>query len=221
MDAASYAVHRDQSMRDNANKILQMMLAAKQFMSGRDFDERQFAYKQEQDAADNARQAEYVKSQADYGKGVLANQERTAKRLEESEAREAKDKKFDRSMALYGQTFGGKPEKDELAIHEGKARIDAKYREPKSPDKPSAWTERMLEIEKAGKMLGLGDKEIAQAKLDYATAKGQGLNDTDALGALGWGGSTAPTTDTKGKPGPDGKIRYKHKDGKWYLTPEK
>lgn len=79
MDAASYAVHRDQSMRDNANKILQMMLAAKQFMSGRDFDERQFAYKQEQDKTENAYRSQ-------------------------SQARE--DEKFEKSLAQQDRQFG-------------------------------------------------------------------------------------------------------------------
>jgi len=56
-----------------------MMLAAKQFMSGRDFDERQFAYKQEQDKTENAYRSQ-------------------------SQARE--DEKFEKSLAQQDRQFG-------------------------------------------------------------------------------------------------------------------
>jgi hypothetical protein len=121
MDAASYAAQRQQMDAAKLQQLMQMFMAAKQNQQDQGWQREQFAYRQQQDAADNARSSEYYKGRADYEKASLGLQERAQRRLEAKDKEDEKDRKFSRSLDIGTKmgVFGERePTLDEVANRE-------------------------------------------------------------------------------------------------------
>jgi hypothetical protein len=138
MDAASYAAQRQQMDAAKLQQLMQMFMAAKQNQQDQGWQREQFAYRQQQDAADNARSAAYQKAQEEYYKGSLANQERTAARLEAKAEEESRAAKKKEAMDAYLKMFPQAKDEKWDSTREGyidKKRIDKQFEKPDKPEK--------------------------------------------------------------------------------------
>ena len=71
MDAASYAAQKQQFQAEQFQRLMQMFMAARQNQQDQGWQREQFNYKQQQDAADNARASEYYKGRSEYEKSGM------------------------------------------------------------------------------------------------------------------------------------------------------
>jgi hypothetical protein len=223
MGVAEYAAERNRSIQDSVQNALRMIMQVKQQSDENKWRREQFEYQKGQNEINQTQQNRALERQEARDAQLAAYQqsmaEGNARRLDLLENPKPKPispepsdvkKRWDEAKGMNLS-----PEEFKIYVY-GSA---GKPEKPDKPEKPSSLETRRTMFLQAAKDAGITDTtEINKMWLEYLKG-GSKIDPLDQAAADLLSGKT--TGAAKTKVDPQGNTRYLHKNGKWYLEPEK